>query len=125
MVSLALFFASAKAPELLPRPTVAPITIETVRRGYGDPTREGARITVHFRAETEDGTVVADTERRGMPFTFLLGQDTVRGFWHEAVRGLRVGSVRSVRMPASTAGASLPGDPDITVTVRIVRVTPL
>ena len=125
MLSIALLLASVQDSQLSPRPAVAPVTIATIRRGYGDPTRERARITVHFRAETEDGTVVADTESRGMPFTFLLGQDTVRRFWHVAVRGLNVGAVASVRMPASSAGASLAGDPIITVTVRIVRVTPL
>ena len=125
MLSLALFFASGQDPQLSPRPAVAPVAIATVRRGYGDATLEQARITVHFRAEAEDGTVVADTESRGMPFTFLLGQDTVRRFWHAAVRGLYVGAVSTVRMPASTAGVSMAGDPIITVTIRIVGVNPL
>ncbi|MCH8979916.1 MAG: FKBP-type peptidyl-prolyl cis-trans isomerase, partial [Armatimonadetes bacterium] len=104
MLSLALLLTSAQEPQVAPRPVAEPLKIATVRRGYGDATLEQARITVHFRAETEDGTVVADTESRGMPFTFLLGQDTVRRFWHAAVRGLYVGAVSTVRMPASTAG---------------------
>ena len=125
MLSLALHLAAAKEPQLAPRPAVAPVSVEAALPGYGDPTLEHARITVHFSARTEDGTVIADTESRGMPFTFLLGEDTVRRFWHVAVRGLYIGSVSTVRMPASTAGVSMAGDPIITVTVRIVRVTPL
>ena len=125
MLSLVLLLTSAQEPRLSPRPAVAPVAIAMVRHGYGDATHEDARITVHFRAVAEDGTVVADTESRGMPFTFLLGQDTVRRFWHAAVRGLNVGAVGVVRMPASTAGLSLEGDPIITVTIRIVAVSPL
>jgi FKBP-type peptidyl-prolyl cis-trans isomerase len=84
-----------------------------------------ARVTVHFTAALLDGTVLADTESRGMAFTFLMDQDTVEPFWHQAVRGLRVGESRTVRVKASEAGVALPGDPAVTVAVRLVKVAPL
>ena len=125
MLATIVFVALAQDRQIVPRPSPAPLTYQTVQTGYGDQTQEDARITVHFVAKTEDGETVADTEARGMPFTFLLGQDTARGFWHEAVRGHRVGTVRSVQMLASSVGLELDDDPMLTVTVRIVRVAPL
>ncbi len=94
-------------------------------QGYGDLAVKDARITVHFTARTEDGNIIADTETRGMAFTFLMDQETVEPFWHNAVRGLRTGGQRTVTMPASAAGATLPGDPVLNVTVRLVKVAPL
>lgn len=125
MLATVVFIALAQDGQVEPGPVPTPLTYETVQRGYGDPTQEDARITVHFKAVTEDGETVADTEARGMPFTFLLGQDTARGFWHRAVRGHRVGTVRSVQMFASYVGLELDGDPMLTVTLRVVRVAPL
>jgi hypothetical protein len=80
---------------------------------------------VHFTARTADGVTIADTETRGMAFTFLMEQETVEPFWHNAVRGLRTGGQRTVTMPASAAGVALQGDPAINVTVRLVKVAPL
>ncbi len=93
--------------------------------GYGDPVTKDARITVHFTARTADGKTIADTEARGMAFTFLMDQETVEPFWHNAVRGLRTGGIRTVTMPASSAGVTLSGDPVLNVTVRLVKVAPL
>ena len=84
-----------------------------------------ARITVHFTAALPDGTVLADTERRGMAFTFLMDQDTVEPFWHQAVRSLRVGESRTLSVPASQTGNVIQGDPPVTLTVRLVKVAPL
>lgn len=93
--------------------------------GYGDPVIKDARITVHFTAQTPDGTTVADTERRGMAFTFLMDQDSTEPFWHDAVRYMRAGGVRTIKVTASKAGLTLANDPLLTVTVRVVRVAPL
>lgn len=125
MLTAFLLAAITQNGQVVPKPSVVPLSYSTSQHGYGDPTQEDARITVHFAAVTEAGRTVADTEARGMPFTFLLGQDTARGFWHTAVRDQRVGSVRTVMMPASHVGLELESDPMLTVTVRILRVAPL
>lgn len=93
--------------------------------GYGDPVAKDARITVHFSATTADGQTIADTETRGMAFTFLMDQETVEPFWHNAVRGMRAGGVKTVKVLASAAGVVIPNDPTISVTIKLVRVAPL
>ena len=105
------------------RPKPKPIPPNQI--GYGDPVAKDARITVHFSAITADGQTIADTETRGMAFTFLMDQETVEPFWHSAVRGLRTGGVRTLTVPASAAGVVIPGDPMISITIKLVRVAPL
>ena len=93
--------------------------------GTGDPVAKDARITVHFVARLQDGTTLADTEQRGMAFTFLMGQDTVQPFWHQAVSNLRVGGVRTLKVKASQVGLAIAGDPPIDITVKVIRVAAL
>lgn len=106
----------------MPRPTSIVITNTTPGTGV-QPTKD-ARITIDFTAKTKDATI-ADTERRGMAFTFLMDQETVEAFWHEAVRGMRVGGLRTIMTPASNLGLVMDGDPTLTVTVKLVKVVPL
>jgi hypothetical protein len=119
LAAIAVFQSPAPAPS-------APIQAPPVNTtGTGEPVAQDARITVHFSALTDDGQVLADTERRGMAFTFLMGQETVEPFWHDAVRNLRAGGARTVRVRASQAGLAIEHDPTVTVWVRVVKVAPL
>lgn len=119
LAAIAVFQTPAPAPS-------APLQAPPVNApGTGDPVAQDARVTVHFHVQADDGRVLADTERRGMAFTFLMGQDTVEPFWHEAVRNLRTGGVRTVRVRASQAGVAIEQDPTVTVRVRVVKVSPL
>lgn len=92
------------------------------QQGYGDLAARDARTTVHFVARAPDGKVIADTETRGMAFTFLMDQEP---FWSDAVRGMRVGGIKTVATKASVVGLVLPNDPSISVAVRLVKVSPL
>jgi FKBP-type peptidyl-prolyl cis-trans isomerase len=103
----------------------AQFAFQTQTQGSGEPVVKDARVTVHFTAKGDDGTTFADTEARGMAFTFLMDQDTVEPFWHAAVRNTRVGAVRTGRLRASQLGLAVPGDPWVAVTVRVVKVVPL
>ena len=106
----------------MPRPTAIVITNTTL--GTGDQPIKDARTTIEFTAKTKDSTI-ADTERRGMAFTFLMDQETVEPFWHEAVRNMRVGGTRTIMTPASNLGLVMTGDPTLTVTIKLIKVVPL
>jgi FKBP-type peptidyl-prolyl cis-trans isomerase len=109
-------------PQPRPRPTAFVISASTP--GSGAEPVSDARITIHFTATQKDATL-ADTERRGMAFTFLMDQETVEPFWHEAVRSMRVGGTRTILTPASNVGLALQGDPTLTVTIKLIKVVPL
>ncbi len=117
--------AAPAVQQPLPRPRPTTIVVLSSKPGSGDVAVKDARITVHFMARDPSGTLIADTERRGMAFTFLMDQPIIEDFWHDAVRGMRTGGERSVMTPASAVGLVVPGDPTITLTIRLVKVVPL
>lgn len=117
MLALTLVLLNPE-PAQRPQPKPAPKN----QQGYGDLAAKDSRTTVHFVARTPDGRTIADTETRGMAFTFLMDQEP---FWSEAVRGMRVGGVKTIDSKASAVGLVLPGDPSISVTVRLIKVSPL
>ena len=130
MISTCLLaLASLQVPTPLPTPTVlAPLAYETTAPGYGDRAETGDRVTVHFLVQDADGTTLIDSEMRGLPYTFLLGQDVSESFWAKAVDGLRVGGSRAVTGPGAAFGISsseASGTNSVTVVVRLVRVNPL
>ncbi len=121
-MAVALALVIAQSP---PLPKPPPMSVVTTVRGWGDRVEHFARVTVHFFAVTDSGKIFVDTEKRGMPFTFLMGQDNVEGFWHTAVENARVGDVRTVTIAASSVGVLLDGDPAVVLTIRIVKVARL
>lgn len=122
MVAIAFAFVLAQTP---PLPNTPPLSFTTDVKGYGDPVIASARISIHFTVSTEDGVVLSDTEKRGMPYTFLLGQDSIEAFFHTAVEGANVGHIRTARVSASAIGLSLPNDPLVILTIRVIKVAPL
>jgi hypothetical protein len=122
IAALALFGkgAALSTPMIEQRPQPKPAPKN--QQGYGDLAIKDARTTVHFVAKTPDGSTVADTETRGMAFTFLMDQES---FWSDAVRGMRVGGVKTVSAKASTVGVVLPNDPSLAITIRLLKVAPL
>jgi FKBP-type peptidyl-prolyl cis-trans isomerase len=111
-----------QAPLPQPHPTTIVVTANTP--GTGALATTNARITVHFTAKTKDA-VVADTERRGLAFTFLMDQDNVEPFWHQALRDMREGGTKTLLTPASNVGLVMAGDPTLTLTIKLVKVAPL
>ena len=127
--SCLLVLATLQVPAPLPTPSaLAPLAYETRAPGYGDRAEVGDRVTVHFLVQDAVGRTLADTEMRGLPYTFLLGQEVSEPFWTKAVEGLRVGGSRVVTGPGGAFGISsteAPGTNSVTIVVRLVRVNPL
>ncbi|MCX7799875.1 MAG: FKBP-type peptidyl-prolyl cis-trans isomerase [Fimbriimonadales bacterium] len=73
---------------------VGPITSQEIVAGSGPAAQAGDVVTVQIVAQTTDGRVLADTRRRGLAFTFLLGGGEVEPWMEAAVRGVRSGGVR-------------------------------
>jgi len=78
------------------------------RLGSGPRANAGDRITVHFRI-VSGARVIADTESRGLPFTFVIGDAGVMPLLSDLVGGLSDRSVRNVRVPATIAATRAQG----------------
>jgi FKBP-type peptidyl-prolyl cis-trans isomerase 2 len=65
--------------------------------------RDGDIVEVHYVGTLDDGTQFDSSRDRGSTFTFTVGAGEVIPGFDEAVRGARVGDVRTVRMEAADA----------------------
>ena len=77
----------------------------TPAEGQGDAVADdGETVQIHYTGTLDDGSVFDSSRERG-PFSFVLGaQDVIAGF-DAAVRGMRVGETKTVRIePAQAYG---------------------
>lgn len=65
------------------------IALEVVRAGTGTTAQVGDRVTIHFVVRTEEGRELANSLKRGMPYTVEL--DEPNGLWSTILDGLRAG----------------------------------
>jgi hypothetical protein len=77
------------------------------RPGADEPLRIGDRATVTFRVGDGKSKEVADTDRRGLTFTFVIGEGKER-LLELVVAGMRVGGERAAKFsPVDVYGKSL------------------
>lgn len=121
---LAAYFAAAVVLTGCEPPTAAvredrlPIIEET--EGRGRAAREGSTVRISYRATLEDGSELL----RDRDYRFEVGAGTVILGVDEAVRGMRPGGTRTVRVPPHKHwGSAGYGDgevpPDTTLTFHI------
>jgi peptidylprolyl isomerase len=63
---------------------------------------EGDSVQVHYTGTLDDGTVFGSSVG-GEPLTFVIGDGTVIAGFDEAVRGMEVGEIKTVTIPAAEA----------------------
>lgn len=67
--------------------------------GEGREAAIGDTITVHYVGAFEDGTVFDDSNKRGRPFSFLLGSGQVIDGWDKGIVGMKAGGKRILIVP--------------------------
>ena len=82
----------------------------------------GDRVSVLYHGTLDDGEVFDSSRDRGEPFTFTVGAGDVIAGFDAAVTGLRVGEVRTVRIPPAEAYGE--SDPNLIVEVPIAQAPP-
>jgi FKBP-type peptidyl-prolyl cis-trans isomerase len=70
-------------------------SFEQVGTGFGLPIQIGDVVTLHFEARSEAGRVLASTRRRGMPFRFIVGDDSMPPGFQAMLIGMKAGTRRS------------------------------
>ena len=109
------------------RPTVTTLQIKDIRAGTGTQASPGRLVVVHYTGEFLDGREFDSSRPRGEPFEFRLGSEEVIAGWNEGIKGMRVGGVRELTIPASMAyGArgrgEIPPDTPLFFEVELVDV---
>lgn len=87
-----------------------------VKVGTGPVAQVGQKVTVHYTGWLKgrlgmQGKKFDSSRDRGEPFQFMLGMGDVIPGWDEGVRGMKVGGIRKLVIPASLGyGANGAGD---------------
>ena len=86
-----------------PDTTVAAVEVEQTDDAGGTfMVQDGDLVEVHYDGTLDDGSTFDSSRERGTPFSFEVGTGQVIAGFDEAVRGLKIGESREVRI--------LPGD---------------
>jgi FKBP-type peptidyl-prolyl cis-trans isomerase len=85
---------------------VTSLGIEDVKMGVGPEATPGRRVTVHYTGTLMDGTKFESSKDHNQPYAFVLGRGEVIAGWDEGVKGMKVGGVRRLTVPARMAYGS-------------------
>lgn len=82
---------------------VTELKITDVKVGDGAEAVQGKKIKVHYTGTLLNGTKFDSSKDRGQPFEFNLGAGQVIKGWDEGFKGMKVGGVRQLLIPANMA----------------------
>ena len=88
-----LFVAFQESAVIQPQPGVF---VRDAKVGDGSEAVVCARVRVHMQVWRIDGKMLADTSKRGLPYSFVLGEEGGDEFLNNSVLGMRVGGEREV-----------------------------
>ena len=93
--------------------SVTSLQVKDTRVGTGAEASPGRTVSVHYTGTLLDGTKFDSSRDGGEPFEFQLGTGSVIAGWDEGVKGMRVGGMRELTIPASMAYGSRGAGNDI------------
>jgi FKBP-type peptidyl-prolyl cis-trans isomerase FkpA len=109
-----------------PQP-VTSLQIKDTKVGTGTEATPGRVVKVHYTGTLLDGKEF-DSSRGREPFEFRLGAREVIEGWDEGIKGMRVGGVRELTIPASMAyksegsGDAIPPNAPLWFEVELLEV---
>jgi FKBP-type peptidyl-prolyl cis-trans isomerase 2 len=65
--------------------------------------KDGDQVSVHYVGTLDDGTQFDSSRDRGEPLPFVVGAGQVIAGFDDAVKGMKVGEIKTVRIPAEEA----------------------
>lgn len=83
--------------------TVEKLIIDDIVIGGGVEAMEGSTVTVHYVGTLPNGQEFDNSNKRGEPFNFTLGEGRVIKGWEEGVKGMKVGGKRILVIPSDMA----------------------
>lgn len=79
------------------------LVIEDLKPGQGEEVKQNQTLRVKYKAFFASGALFDSTEKRGKPFTFMLGEGTVIKGWEQGIRGMKAGGIRRLTIPPHLA----------------------
>ena len=85
---------------------VTTLQVTDTKVGTGAEAVPGRTVKVHYTGTLLDGLKFDSSRDHGEPFEFTLGQHEVIDGWDEGIKGMRVGGIRQLLIPASMGYAA-------------------
>ena len=97
LLGMAMIFAFIKyGPSSGPS---AVVEITMTEASDGVKAEKGMMVSVHYQGRLEDGTVFDDSNKRGEPISFILGNGMVIQGWEQGIEGMAIGEKRTLTIP--------------------------
>jgi peptidylprolyl isomerase len=82
-----------------PTGTLQGLVANDVRFGVGQPVEKGDTVVVHYIGTLQNGFEFDNSNKRGAPYTFTVGEGKVIKGWEEGIVGMKVGGARILVIP--------------------------
>ena len=79
------------------------MVIDDIKIGTGEEVKSGETVTVHYVGTLQNGTEFDNSNKRGEPFSFKVGNGQVIAGWEEGVVGMKIGGQRVLVIPPEKA----------------------
>jgi hypothetical protein len=101
--------------------------IDEVTIGTGEEANTGDTVTVHYIGTLQNGQEFDNSNKRGEPFTFTLGEGKVIKGWEEGVVGMKTGGKRILVIPSDkaygdTGYGPIPGKATLVFAIDLLEV---
>jgi FKBP-type peptidyl-prolyl cis-trans isomerase len=85
------------------RGNVKKLVIDDISVGTGVEAKSGDTVEVHYIGTLPNGTEFDNSNKRGAPFSFTIGEGRVIQGWEQGVVGMKVGGKRILVIPPELA----------------------
>jgi peptidylprolyl isomerase len=103
------------------------MVIEDILVGTGDAVVAGDTVAVHYIGTLQDGFEFDNSNKRGEPFEFTVGEGRVIKGWEEGLVGMKVGGQRILVIPPEMAYGEngigpIPGNATLVFAINLLEI---
>lgn len=103
------------------------MVIDDIKFGTGEGVKDGDTVSVHYIGRLQNGQEFDNSNKRGTPFQFTVGEGQVIEGWDKGLVGMQVGGQRILVIPPSMAYGSqgvgpIPGDSTLIFSIDLVEI---
>ncbi|MBP9717532.1 MAG: FKBP-type peptidyl-prolyl cis-trans isomerase [Candidatus Pacebacteria bacterium] len=103
------------------------LIVDDVIFGTGDEVKVGDTVTVHYIGTLQNGQEFDNSNKRGTPFTFTVGEGKVIKGWEEGIVGMKKGGKRILVVPSDLGYGDkgygpIPGGANLVFAVDLLEI---